>query len=64
MNSNQSNSETNLKGKKNLDDKLIFCFNQTAIPFVQRCYLHLPIQNNGTPLQYFCLENPMDGGAW
>ena len=20
--------------------------------------------NNGTPLQYSCLENPMDGGAW
>ena len=20
--------------------------------------------DNGTPLQYFCLENPMDGGAW
>ena len=19
---------------------------------------------NGIPLQYFCLENPMDGGAW
>ena len=19
---------------------------------------------HGTPLQYFCLENPMDGGAW
>ena len=19
---------------------------------------------NGTPLQYFCLANPMDGGAW
>ena len=19
---------------------------------------------NGTPLQYFCLEDPMDGGAW
>ena len=19
---------------------------------------------NGTPHQYFCLENPMDGGAW
>ena len=19
---------------------------------------------NGTPLQYFCLENPMSGGAW
>ena len=22
------------------------------------------ISHNGTPLQYFCLENPMDGGAW
>ena len=21
-------------------------------------------QGNGTPLQCFCLENPMDGGAW
>ena len=21
-------------------------------------------QGNGTPLQYSCLENPMDGGAW
>ena len=28
----------------------------------------IPRQNdrvgNGTPLQYSCLENPMDGGAW
>ena len=21
-------------------------------------------EGNGTPLQCFCLENPMDGGAW
>ena len=21
-------------------------------------------EGNGTPLQYACLENPMDGGAW
>ena len=21
-------------------------------------------EDNGTPLQYSCLENPMDGGAW
>ena len=21
-------------------------------------------EGNGTPLQYPCLENPMDGGAW
>ena len=30
------------------------------------CFL-LPLkrgEGNGTPLQYSCLENPMDGGAW
>ena len=31
-------------------------------------YYHvLPLKSaegNGTPLQYSCLENPMDGGAW
>ena len=21
-------------------------------------------EGNGTPLQFYCLENPMDGGAW
>ena len=25
---------------------------------------NLEVSNNGTPLQYSCLENPMDGGAW
>ena len=23
-----------------------------------------PGEGNGTPLQYSCLKNPMDGGAW
>ena len=23
-----------------------------------------PGEGNGSPLQYSCLENPMDGGAW
>ena len=23
-----------------------------------------PGEGNGTPLQFSCLENPMDGGAW
>ena len=31
-------------------------------------HLHIHIiyigEGNGTPLQYSCLENPMDGGAW
>ena len=26
--------------------------------------LYLLGEGNGTPLQYSCLENPMDGGAW
>ena len=32
-----------------------------------RIYVHTMFQSgegNGTPLQYSCLENPMDGGAW
>ena len=28
-------------------------------------FMVFPIgEGNGTPLQYSCLENPMDGGAW
>jgi len=23
-----------------------------------------PGEGNGNPLQYYCLENPMDRGAW
>ena len=35
------------------------------IPWVARVGHNLLIgENNGTPLQYSCLENPMDGGAW
>ena len=31
-----------------------------SIPRSGRC----PGEGNGNPLQYSCLENPMDGGAW
>ena len=27
-------------------------------------YLEIDGEGNGTPLQYSCLENPMDGGPW
>ena len=27
-------------------------------------YCYKSAEGNGTPLQYCCLENPMDGGAW
>ena len=26
--------------------------------------LDIPGEGNGNPLQYSCLENPMEGGAW
>ena len=35
--------------------------------FIVLYYLNIPLFSyaiNGTPLQYSCLENPMDGGAW
>ena len=32
--------------------------------FVNFICASVSMYNNGTPLQYFCLENPMDGGAW
>ena len=28
------------------------------------CFSTISREGNGTPLQYSCLENPMDGGAW
>ena len=31
---------------------------------LQSCSLHQFGEGNGTPLQYSCLENPMDGAAW
>ena len=36
---------------------LIYVLNNMNIAHIYR-------EGNGTPLQYSCLENPMDGGAW
>ena len=32
--------------------------------FLKCCVEYPSREGNGTPLQYSCLENPMDGGAW
>ena len=29
-----------------------------------KLYIFSTGEGNGNPLQYSCLENPMDGGAW
>ena len=31
---------------------------------LEKCLERNFTDGNGTPLQYSCLENPMDGGAW
>ena len=44
----------------------IFLIVNTGISsFLNWLLVPLPYgEGNGTPLQYSCLENPMDGGAW
>ena len=32
--------------------------------FIKMIHLRMFDEGNGTPLQYSCLENPQDGGAW
>ena len=34
------------------------------LSFIYICFYLSCREGNGTPLQYSCLENPMDGGAW
>ena len=39
----------------------------TAVTISLTSYINGPEfigEGNGNPLQYFCLENPRDGGAW
>ena len=46
--------------------QLFLCsFPNSAASCVLWTELYLPLQEgNGTALQYSCLENPVDGGAW
>ena len=37
---------------------------ETPIQFNSRGQEDPPGEGNGYPLQYSCLENPMDSGAW
>ena len=62
-----------------LAENTVLIFVEVSLPHpqghIQRCIYTvlsvisgafiLPVgEGNGTPLQYSCLENPMDGGAW
>ena len=54
-----------------LSNRLILCRSLLLLPsmfpsirvFSNELALHIG-EGNGTPLQYSCLENPTDGGAW
>ena len=41
----------------------MYLFILSNIPFYEASRWILPREGNGTPLQYSCLENPMDGGT-
>ena len=43
-----------------LTSNLCKCSQKLCLPAPQLCIG----EDNGKPLQYSCLENPMDGGAW
>ena len=56
-------SLTGLRGELVLEGNWASAYNEGdpgSIPGLGRS----PGEGNGTPLQYSCLENPMDGGAW
>ena len=51
----------------------LFCLHLNCCPanrfissiFLDYIYIYVLVgEGNGNPLQYSCLENPMDGGAW
>ena len=70
--------DTHTKTQKSLGDLdsasymfnvVTMCFNQTKLISWERSRIYMVPsfcirEGNGTPLQYSCLSNPMDGGAW
>ena len=42
----------------------IYCNESIGDMHTHLCLRMYITEGNGTPLQYSCLENPMDGGAW
>ena len=64
---------TLVDAKSRTNDILVLCENfscQFLLPsmlFIKNGLPHVSIfpgEGNGNPLQYSCLENPMDGGTW
>ena len=56
----QSNSGVDFPGGSEVKVSACNSEDLSLIPGLGRS----PGEENGNPLQYSCLENPMDGGAW
>ena len=59
-----------LPGKSHGWRSMVGCspWGRTESDTTERLHFHFPLscigEGNGNPLQYSCLENPRDGGAW
>ena len=59
-----------LPGKSHGRKSLVGCssWGRSELDTTERLHFHFSLsyigEGNGNPLQYSCLENPMDGGAW
>ena len=42
----------------------MYIYGTSLVAQTVKCLSRFPGEGNGNPLQYSCLENPMDGGAW
>ena len=59
--------KSNCKAGGSLHVSFFFLGEKTLLRQERECFSLSQSMNgegNGTPLQYSCLENPMDGGAW
>ena len=51
-------------GTRTLYTFLSLCIQEVQLPWIYVLVALWTREGDGTPLQYSCLENPMDGGAW
>ena len=51
-------------GKMKMKTAMKYYYTSIKMAKIKRSVIRSVGEGNGTPLQYSCLESPMDGGAW